>query len=315
MEPDSVWNYSRYWMGFRVVLRFLLVFLDYFQIRRYLAVLFYALYGAVICSLAKRVGAGRAFVFALSIALVRPQVIANSLQYSCCFLIAFGGMLLVPWLDRHRKWEGLFFLEIGIVTMFFDFYTVPLLTVCLPLLYLCVLRERMSWSRVGKDLLLWLLGYGLMWLMKLGLTSALTSVDALGDGIASFLGRVGIVKVEELEQYYDLSFAFDRLRQAIFTDEEGKWIYLAALLAVAVGALVQMLRRHIPLRAFGEQGQLLLLALLPWVWFCVTKQPIAIHYMFQYRSIVVTYCAVGFYLCQVLTPRTEARSTVPERIG
>ena len=50
-------------------------------------------------------------------------------------LLNLLNMLLIPWLHRHGKWEGLFFMEVGMLTMYFDFYTVPLVTLGFPLLY------------------------------------------------------------------------------------------------------------------------------------------------------------------------------------
>ena len=44
MPADNVWFYSRYWMGFRVLLRMALTVFHYGQIKRYLAVTFFALF-------------------------------------------------------------------------------------------------------------------------------------------------------------------------------------------------------------------------------------------------------------------------------
>jgi len=100
---DGVWFYTRYWMGFRVVVRLALTFLNYAQIKRYLAFLFFSLFAATICSVSKNANSKIAFFFALSIILVRPHVLATSMQFTCCFFIAFAAMLLVPWLHRHGK--------------------------------------------------------------------------------------------------------------------------------------------------------------------------------------------------------------------
>ena len=48
---DGAWFYTRYWMGFRVVLRLALLFFTYAQIKRYLAALFFGLFAAVICNM------------------------------------------------------------------------------------------------------------------------------------------------------------------------------------------------------------------------------------------------------------------------
>lgn len=302
-KPDGNWLYSRYWLGFRAVLRWLLVFLDYFQIRRYAGTLFFALFALVICSVSKRVNVNTAFAFAVSIILIRPQVIANCLQYLSCFLIAFSAMLLTPKLTERPEWDAVFFFEIGIVTMFFDFYTVPLVTAGFPLVYLAVQRARQGQQITVmwllRCVLIWLGGYVLMWLAKLILTDLLTSADGLKNGLSSFFARVGIKKTEELGEYYSVSLAFKRIGEMIFSDAEGKIIYLTGAGITALTACVCAIRRKIGWSTMTVYSGLLVVAVLPFIWFAVTAQPIAIHYMFQYRSVALTHWAVGAYLSMI----------------
>lgn len=300
MRHDGEFLYVRYWMGFRAILRWLFVFFDYYQVKRYAGFLFFVLFALVLCDIAKRVDSKTAFAFAVSVILVRPQVIVNSLQFLPCFLIAFFAMLAVPLLEDKPQWDGVFFLEIGILTMYFDFYTTPLVAVGLPLVYLAVLRARqgkpstLRWML--RCVLIWLAGYALMWLAKLTLTSLLTSVDGLKDGFAAFSRRMGIVKSEGYEQYYSLSLAFENLRSVIFSDPEGKAVYLLGAGLTALSICVCALRQKLRLPVFAKYLNLLLLAVLPFIWFCCTAQPIAIHYWYQYRSIALTHWAVGAYV-------------------
>lgn len=310
-EPsDGEFLYVRYWMGFRAVLRWLLVFFDYYQIKRYAGALFFALFALVLCDLAKRVDGKTAFAFAVSIILVRPQAIVGSLQFLPCFLIAFMAMLAVPILVDRPRWDSVFFLEIGILTMYFDFYTTPLVTVGFPLVYLAVLRARqgktVSLKWLLRCVLIWLAGYALMWLAKLTLTSLLTSADGLSDGLAAFCRRVGIEKSEGYEEYYSLSLAFENLRSVIFSDPEGKVVYLLGAGLTVVSVWVCALRRKLRLTAFTAHLYLLFTAALPMIWFCCTAQPIAIHYWYQYRSIALTHWAVGAYVTMTFWQGNES---------
>ena len=314
MPADDVWFYSRYWMGFRVLLRMALTVLNYGQIKRCLGVVFFTLFLAVVCSMAKQTDSKMAFLFAMSMVLIRPYVIATSMQYTSCFLIAFPAMLLVPWLHRHPGYQGLFFLEIGMLTMYFDFYTVPLITMGFPLIYLLILKqrdgERLSVRMLLGNMAAWFGGYVLMWFAKLVLTTLLTSENALLHGLQSFAGRVGIRKDAELEQFYSLDFAMERLQEAIFSDELGKVIYLLCAGIILAVVLYRVLRGRIRLQCLRDNLPFLVLALLPLVWFLITKQPIAIHAFFQYRTIVLTHWASGIFLYQLLTSRTRELATV-----
>ena len=309
IPSDNVWFYARYWMGFRAVLRLALTFFTWAQFKRYLSFLFLSLFAAVICSLAKHGDSRIAGLFALSIILVRPHVMATSMQLTCCFFIAFGAMLLIPWLCRHEKWEGLFFMEVGMITMYFDFYTVPLVTMGFPLLYLCILRQKnaapVSFKKLLRNMAAWFLGYGFMWIAKLSLTSLLTSVDALWQGLESFSSRVGITKDAELTQYYSVKAAFEGVREAVFSDELGMVLYLLCAGAVLAVLLYRVLRKPVSLESFRGSLSYLLLAMLPLAWFVITKQPVAIHYYFQYRTIALTHWAAGVFLYSLLSAKSK----------
>lgn len=305
MPSDGVWFYCRYWMGFRAVLRLALTLFTFAQIKRYLALLFFSLFMAVVCSVAKNANSKIAFLFAMSVVLVRPHVIATSMQFTCCFLIAFIAMLLVPWIARKPRYEALFFLEIGMITMYFDFYTVPLITFGFPLVYLYVLKqnagENVSFRNLGRNLAVWLAGYVLMWIAKLTLTTVLTSVNALEQGFQSFAGRVGIQKDAELEQYYSLAFAWERLQEAIFSDETGRTVFLLGAAIVLAAVIWRLLRGYGSGKTFRTGAPFLVLAVIPLVWFVITKQPVAIHAFFQYRTIALTHWAGAMFLYFLLS--------------
>ena len=307
--PDDMWFYARYWMGFRVILRLALTFFTYAQIKRYLSFLFFCLFVAAICSVSKHANSKVAFLFALSIILVRPHVMATSMQLTCCFFIAFTAMLLIPWIHRHGKWEGLFFMELGMVTMYFDFYTVPLVTMGFPLLYLCVLKQEdsapVSGKRLVRNVAVWFLGYGFMWIAKLTLTSLLTSVDALQQGFQSFSSRVGIQKDANLTKYYSVKAAFEGIREAVFSDGMGAAVYLLCVGLILSLVLYRVLRGRVSARHFRNAVPYLFFAALPLIWFVITKQPIAIHYFFQYRTIALTHWGAGVFLYYLLTSKSK----------
>ena len=306
---DGVWLYTRYWMGFRVAVRLALTFLNYAQIKRYLAFLFFSLFAATICSVAKHASSKIAFFFALSIILVRPHIIATSMQFTCCFFIAFAAMLMIPWLYRHGKWEGLFFMEVGMITMYFDFYTVPLLTLGFPLMYLCIVKRenamKVSYRELLRNGTAWFLGYGLMWVAKLILTSLLTSENALADGFRSFFSRVGIEKDPNLEQYYSLKEAFEGIRETVFSDEAGALIYLTCAAVILMIVLWKLFRKEVSVKSFRNASLYLFFAAMPIVWFVITKQPVAIHYFFQYRNIALTHWAAGVFLYYLLPAKNR----------
>ncbi|MBR2009739.1 MAG: hypothetical protein IJ936_06405 [Peptococcaceae bacterium] len=308
IPSDGVWYYARYWMGFRVVLRLALSFFTYAQIKRYLSFLFLTFFAGTVCSVSKHANSKIAFFFALSIILVRPHVMATSMQFTCCFFLAFAAMFLIPWLHRHGKWEGLFFMELGMITMYFDFYTVPLVTLGFPLMYLVILKRedfmQYSYRRLFRNMAAWFLGYGLMWIAKLSLTSFLTSVNAFRQGFKSLFTRVGIRKDAEVAEFYSVEAAFEGVKEAVFSDEQGMAVYLLCVGLILTVVLIKILRGHASFVHFRNAAPYLLFAAIPLVWFVITKQPIAIHYYFQYRSIALTHWAAGVFLYYFLPEKS-----------
>ena len=305
-DPQPSRFYVQYWMGFRPVVRLLLTFLDYYQILRYTAVAFFVLLAAAACSIARRAGTRAAFMFMLSIIFVRPHVISVSLQFSCCFLISFLAMLAVPWIHRAKKWDTLFFLELGILTQYFDFYTTPVLTFALPMTYLYLLRSReresISVKQLGANGLCWFAGYVLMWLAKLVLTTLLTDVNALQQGFSSFSGRIGIEKVSGMEELYDPLTALRTVAASLYSDREGKLVLLTVAAVACLALLYHFLRNRHTLGGLFSNWQLLLIAALPVFWFLIASQPTANHHWFQYRGIAATFWAGMLYL-QLLMQR------------
>ena len=308
-DPQPAKYYVHYWMGFRPVMRMLLTFLDYHQILRYTAVAFFVLLAAVICSIAGNINTKTAFLFALSIIFIRPHVVSVSLQFSACFLIVLPAMLLIPRLHRNKQWETVFFLELGILTQYFDFYTTPIITFALPMTYLYLLRQQDHAPNRLKDMgfnaLSWCAGYGLMWLAKLALTTAFTDVNAFAQGFDSFGERVGIEKVSGLESLYSPVAALRSVAVSLYSDADGKLILFSAILLTAVLLLYRFLRNKHTLRDLLPHWQLLLIAAMPILWFIVAAQPTANHYWFQYRGICASFWA-GFAYLQLLFQKKHA---------
>lgn len=303
-DPQPTGYYVQYWMGFRTIMRLLLCFFDYYQILRYTAVVFFILFAAVMCSLAKHVGIRASFLFALSIIFVRPHVVAASLQFSCCFFIAFLAMLLAPKISR--KWESVFFLVLGIATQYFDFYTSPIITFGLPAIYLYLLQRETQapgLKQIGINAAAWSAGYGLMWLAKLTLTSLLTSANGIGQGFSAFAGRMGIEKTPGLEEYYDPVMAIRTVFVSLYSDQEGKLVLFAAVAVTAAVLAYRFLKDRHSIREVAGHWQLILIAALPVVWFVAAAQPTANHHWFQYRGVAVSFWAAMLWL-QLLLQKT-----------
>lgn len=296
-ENPQTEPYARYWMGFRVLMRAALCVLNYYQIKRYTAFLFFLLVMCVAFSLERRLNLKYAVAFAVSILLVRPYVISNSIQFSCCFFIALLAMLAVPWIKNHRQYELLFFMELGMLTMYFDFYTTPIITFAYPMIYLYLLRlndgEKMGIKAVFKCFAAWILAWLMMWVVRMGLVSLFTKVDGFESGFGTAAMWLGIKKSSNPQYKYSALLALKEVARAVLCDGEGLVIWALAAAALA-GFFAYKTKRgqFCPKRIFQNKA-LLIIALMPIAWFIVAAQPTTTHYWFQYRSMSAAFFAVG----------------------
>ena len=302
-DPEPAMYYTRYWMGFRAVVRWLLTFLNYYQIKRYLLFLLFALFALAMCSVANHLGTKQAVAFALSVLLIRPYVVGQSLQFSTCFLLAFTGMVFAPYIQRNPKYEGLFFMELGMVTMFFDFYTTPVITFALPMIYLYLLRMHEGAEnepkRIVKNALIWFLAYLVMWIAKMALTEIFTSAQGWYSGFLSVCIWFGIGEYRKETGLYSPHEAFVKLLQCVTSDDDGVVLIQIALVLLAVWLIACFVRKRINKENCRRGLGMVLIGALPLVWFVITSEPTRIHFWFQYRSLVATYWAVGAYLCAI----------------
>ena len=286
--------YSRYWMGFRVTLRPALSFLRYYELRIYNAILLFSLFAALIVSMTKRVGSQASFSFALSWILVRPHVICNSLQYSNCFLLAFVLMLMIPYISERVRYHSLFFMEAGIATMFFDFYTTPLITFALPAMYLWLLQKNdgkeYTVRKIVSSFLFWLVGYLFMWIAKLFLTDLFTSAEGFKYALRAVKHWTLDPVVRQGDTITPIVTA-QRIVTSIIANKDGAAIWGSAALLLLGYLISSGKNREKYAKNIKNNLAVLIFAALVCLWFIVTYKPTAVHAAFQYRSVVVAFWA------------------------
>lgn len=298
-------SYARYWGGFRVTGRFLLTFFSYMQIRRILSILIIILSGGTSLYLllrTKRVAVAISFLVALS--LLKPTIIASTLQFSCCFFIAMFGILLLPKTENEYITYPMYFFILGAVTQFFDFYTTPILTFGLPILALLCIQQsenpqintKQLYRLCGYSFLSWLSAYIFMWIGKLILTTIFTDVDAINDGFSSAINRLfystgGI----EGNLLYRMGLAIWRSIMRVF--DTPRFLLFAVLLVFGLW-LFLLVKRKKTIRSLLPSSIYLCVSALPLIWFIVVSGPSIRHSWFQYRGIGVFLFGVLLFVFQ-----------------
>lgn len=294
--------YARYWHGWLVFVRPLLLVLNLMQIRQLLLLIVTALITLLGCLLyrcGRSVSAG--LVPALAMAAVCFPVICLTPAFSFSFVIALaascvvcadrlgGGALL-----RSRE-PGLghlpvFFFVLGAVTVYLDFLDNPIVTLGLPLgVYLFLNREETGARRTALLLVaccaLWGVGYLSLWAAKWVISSALTGQDVLAEAFSQVELRVGnegnegegFTRLDALIRNFSLMFPAWSLK-----------VLFALAVACAVAFVALLRTGRLPRVSPVAPAALVLVALLPYAWYLVLSNHSYIHWWFTWRNQAVT---------------------------
>ncbi|MDE7043862.1 MAG: hypothetical protein K2O97_02405, partial [Acetatifactor sp.] len=129
-------EYSRYWHGYLVYLKPLLLLFNWKQISVIGVLLQLLLMAAVIALSAKKRQPGVAVAMMIGFLFMKPLLVLVSLTMTVCWIIVLAALIFMLLRNdrmRERKWYPEFFLTVGILTSYFDFLTYPVVTLGFPL--------------------------------------------------------------------------------------------------------------------------------------------------------------------------------------
>lgn len=287
-------GYSRYWHGYQVFLRPLLMFFDIREIRYLGMFVFFILLCLVFARLCKKVNIGMALAFLITIISLCIVILPVSLQFSSVFNISFLFILyLLQFKDITKaKYIPLAFMVVGMLTSFIDLLTVPMLTLGLPLIIYIVLNIKNGkdgWLDNFKALLIvcvaWCMGYGVCWFSKWLIASVVTKRNVVKIAIEQIFFRTGGNEQYPVTRMGTIKKNLD----TFFGQSQGLVVVLAAVFAVLL-ILALIFRtnwKHV------RQATLFLgIAAFPYVWYFVLANHSDIHAWFTYRLQGMTVFAL-----------------------
>lgn len=313
-------SYARYWHGWLLVIRPLLLVLNLMQIRQVLFFVVTALLAALCCLLYR---ASRSMVAAMapavSFAAIAYPVVCFSPSFSFSFIIALvsscavcldalrGGPLFPPG-DRGLVRLPIFFYVVGALTVYFDFFDNPIVSLGFPLAtYVFVHRDSLSLRKTVTTVLFagafWCAGYVTLWVAKWAITSLVFSQNVFAEAIgqAEFrtssqgIGGADFTRMDVLSLNFGLMFP--------------AWLAktMVALLGVCCVALVVLFRADKVCKPpFTALIALAVLALVPYLWYLVIANHSYIHSWFTWRNQSVTLLCLILALRLLFPMRREA---------
>ena len=291
-EANTV--YHRYWQGFRIFLRPLLWVMDYASIRELLRYVMLALFALTALDLYRQAGMQIAIPFILSIAFIAFAIVSTQVHYAICFAIMMLAMLVLPrWKRSLPEW----FFIVGVMTQYFDFYTVPCISLGMPLVYLLYMDAgKMDSPKPAKRLITcsgaWLSGYLGIWLIKLILSTLLVDPSAITQMIGQITMWTGINPAERMAKITHLDAV-----KVLFTTSLSK-AHIIVMAFLAVFALFCFIRA----RRSALQVKPVWSCLLPIAWVIIAYKATVWHTCFQYRSVCIIFFSLFCFAASLMVP-------------
>ena len=286
-------DYARYWHGYLVFLAPLLEFFNPSEIIALNFIVQLLLIIVLIVVAYRRYGLKLAAALMVFIFSLNPLTVALNFQYSAVFYPTIVALLLIllfhGWLqEKNRYWY--FFLSLGCVTVYLDLLTYPLVSLGAPLalvFYLCrydikKARDLLPPLRTGVLAgACWALGYIGTWALKWGISSLVLGRDMFSPAIHQILYRSGN------------DFGHLETIRLNFVDMFNlPMVFVLSILAVAIVVLLIAKKLRFSWRKWSLLPYLVLAA-MPFVWYCVVANHSFVHHWFTYRVLSIAVFAAA----------------------
>jgi len=304
----QVIDYARYWHGYQIILRPLLLIMDYEQIRQLNTWILFTLIMLVAWAIAKRTH--RCLIpFCLALLLMSPTAIVESLQYSTVTYVTLLTSLAVLGAPKDSvicKRIAIVFLCSGIAVAYFDLLTFPTVALTMPLVLLWgTVDNREHITRLMlKCTFCWAIGYAGMWMGKWGI-ALICDGRAFGDSLFnSIKSRSGTEwNGAESTRFQVLMLNFEEL----FLNPK---LTISIACFSAISAIALFLKRdQATIQHAKARLALLIPTLIPMLWILVVSNHSWNHTWFTYRTLAPSI----FSLLSLLSP-FDSKPTIPEAL-
>ena len=299
--------YGRYWHGYLIFLKPLLMITSLGSVRMFFAAFQLVLLCLILIELTDKGLKREAWAFLISVPFLFYFSTFASLSLSVCyFLMIFALYVLIKFWDRIEE-KKLFievFLLFGILTSYFDFLTYPLVTLGYPLVFFTCKRIACPASGEKKGSLFlsvisnsiaWTLGYGFMWISKWFIGRIFGCRDLIGNAVSTVGTR--LQSAESMNRFAGF-FRVISLNLKPYLNW-GFFIYIVIIVtAVSVISIMNNKTSHLPKILSGKFKNawvLLFIAAYPFVWFIALENHSEQHWIYTCRILAVTVYALSSF--------------------
>jgi len=320
-------SYARYWHGYLVILKPLLMFLNFQEIKILNMMLLGAACLAVVAEMYRRKRHPYAWAFAASVFFMVPLSAALSLSQAICAYIALGAVLFVlkkeEWIlqDIHELY---YFLVIGMATSYLDFLTYPVVTLGFPLVMILMAKQESGkndyrkkiFQKTVTDCLCWGTGYVCMWASKWVISSIILGKNVLSDAAGTMAERTSsIPDTSRVMSFFRV--VFENMKKISGLPYKWLavilvfWIVYRFLKSRRTAGVIRKTQAECVPEKKSVAAAYLFTAAIPFFWYALTINHSEEHAVFTFRILGVT----AFSLLCLMLKLTETDQTASGKIG
>lgn len=272
-------EYARYWHGYILWLKPLLLFMNIRHIRIFLTVLLAFLFILLTGSLIKGGHITEAIIIGTGLICGDYFYMGTSLQGVSIFLISMV-MSIILWYAKD-KWSGYLFLITGSLAAFMDLLTVPLIALVIPLVVYQI-KENGNIKSFVRNSLIWILGFSFTWSVKWFLVDLIFERNIVRTAFTQMMWRTS----GNGEITFRTAFTVCALYMRTFL--------IPAILVFIVCLIIG--RKNITKKRLLENISYLIVMTTPVIWYMILKEHSCYHAYFTYRNLIAFHIGIFLFL-------------------
>ena len=288
-------DYARYYHGYLVLYRPLLLLFDAMGIKVIQLLIFLTLTILLAYKIYKKMGIRITFSIIVSLVLFDGIAISYSLQQAPLFLVVLITCIVVVHNLEKITWKKMFYgsMIVGSIACFVDYLTIPVLTLALPLLIYSIYHLKTEKHVDNKNMfknifitcILWAFGYGITWLSKWIICDIFANTTVIQSAIEQIKFRsIGTVD-RDLTNHFIVFLKYFA------------YVFLVCQILILILSELNKKRPHIKNQEPIENhtSLLLFISIVPLIWFLVTLNHSILHIFMTYRNFL-PLCILGLLL-------------------
>ncbi len=274
-------EYARYWHGYMILLRPLLLVFNISQIRLLFSIILIVFSLILIYSIYKKIDLITSIIFLLGLFGCSIFIVGQSLSEIPVFLVALITSIIILKKKDIDKYIGIILFINGSIIGCTDLFTTPLISLLLPLtLYFLVSKKKSNKDSLKKYLLLcvlWGIGYIVTWVSKWVLLDLIYNRGV----IKQSLYQAQVRSIKETIPYYKA------LARVI-----SYYSRTNLIITFLIPALSMYIYARVNKKKVNKKDSICLLpfiinAIIPFIWFFIIRNHSILHPFFSYKLMMI----------------------------